>query len=192
PRALLPGPGPERGGNIPLRDLEQLRGHPCRQPLRRFLQAAFPGHPYGLTMADTESTLRGASRAGVQAWHRESVLGGEPWVLMVGDVDPDAAAAAIAAAFGERPPARPARPGDMARWPDGVRSEAEHRAKAQTALVLGFPGPARNDPDLFAARILGNVMSGLGGRLFEELRGRRSLAYTVTAYPVARWRGGAF
>lgn len=191
-RASFPDAELERERKIALADLDQLRDDMYRYPLRLFFQAAFPGHPYGLTMADTESTLRGASRAGVQAWHRESVLGGEPWVLMVGDVDPDAAAAAIAAAFDERPPARPARPGDMARWPDGVRSEAEHRAKAQTALVLGFPGPARNDPDLFAARILGNVMSGLGGRLFEELRGRRSLAYTVTAYPVARWRGGAF
>jgi zinc protease len=70
--------------------------------------------------------------------------------------------------------------------------EAEHRAKAQTALALGFPGPARNDDDLFAFDVLSNILSGLGGRLFEELRSRRSLAYTVTASPVARWRGGAF
>ena len=36
------------------------------------------------------------------------------------------------------------------------------------------------------------MLSGLGGRLFEELRGRRALAYTVAAYPIVRWRAGAF
>jgi zinc protease len=35
-------------------------------------------------------------------------------------------------------------------------------------------------------------VGGLGGRLFEELRGRRSLAYAVAAYPLARWQGGAY
>jgi zinc protease len=41
-------------------------------------------------------------------------------------------------------------------------------------------------------QVLSNVASGLGGRLFEELRGRRSLAYTVAAYPLTRWLAGAF
>jgi zinc protease len=51
---------------------------------------------------------------------------------------------------------------------------------------------ARNHPDVEALRLLSNAVGGLGGRMFEELRSRRSLAYQVSAYPVARWRGGAF
>lgn len=191
-RANFPEAELERERKVALADLDQVRDDMYRYPLRLFLQAAFAGHPYGLTMADTESTLRAASRTAVQDWHLESMLGGEPWVLMVGDVEPDTAAATIAAAFDGRSPARPGEVADSARWPEGVRTEAEQRAKAQTALVLGFPGPARDDPELFVGRILGHVMSGLGGRLFEELRGRRSLAYTVAAYPIAWWRGGAF
>jgi zinc protease len=40
--------------------------------------------------------------------------------------------------------------------------------------------------------VLSNVLSGLGGRFFEELRSRRSLAYTVSAAPLVRSLGGAF
>lgn len=58
--------------------------------------------------------------------------------------------------------------------------------------MLGFPGPARNDPDRYALQVLSNIISGLGGRLFEELRSKRSLAYSVTAYPLARWLAGAY
>ena len=40
--------------------------------------------------------------------------------------------------------------------------------------------------------MLGGVASGLGGRFFEELRDRQSLAYTVMARPYARAAGGTF
>jgi zinc protease len=68
----------------------------------------------------------------------------------------------------------------------------EHREKAQSALVLAFPGPPRNHPDVYALQLLSSAVSGLGGRLFEELRSRRSLAYSVSAAPIARWQAGAF
>jgi zinc protease len=40
--------------------------------------------------------------------------------------------------------------------------------------------------------MLGGVASGLGGRFFEELRDRQSLAYTVIARPYIRAAGGTF
>ncbi|MFQ5649987.1 MAG: M16 family metallopeptidase [bacterium] len=73
-----------------------------------------------------------------------------------------------------------------------IESRIEAREKKQTALVLGFPGPKCTEEEYFALRIVQNVVSGLGGRFFEELRGRQSLAYTVSAYLVARQLGGTF
>jgi zinc protease len=55
-----------------------------------------------------------------------------------------------------------------------------------------FPGPARGDDHRFAASLLSGVASGLGGRFFEELRDRQSLAYTVMVTPVLRRHAGAF
>jgi zinc protease len=69
---------------------------------------------------------------------------------------------------------------------------ADARAKQQTALALLFPGPSRTDPDRFAARVLSAIASGLGGRFFEQLRDKQSLAYTVQAFPIERRAGGAF
>jgi zinc protease len=40
--------------------------------------------------------------------------------------------------------------------------------------------------------VLAAVTSGLGGRFFEQLRDRQSLAYTVAAYPIERRMGGSF
>jgi zinc protease len=132
-------------------------------------------------------------RERVVGWHRERVLaGGEPWFIAVGGVDPDEVAGAAARWLGALAPGAARPPVDAPAWPGEPRRTVVHRERAQSALALGFPAPARNDPDLFALQVFSNAISGLGNRLFEELRSRRSLAYTVTAYPIARWLGGAF
>lgn len=191
-RPTFPEEELERERRIALADLARLRDDMYRYPMRLFLQGAFGGHPYGFTPADTESGIGGADREALLRWHQEQVLEGAPWVVVVGGVDPDEAARTVAAEVEEvrslpepAPPRRPA-------WPEGPRVEAEHRDKAQTALLLGFPGPDRNHPDTFALDVLSNAVGGLGGRIFEDLRSQRSLAYTVAAYPIARWLGGAF
>ena len=56
---------------------------------------------------------------------------------------------------------------------------------------MQFPGPTRLDSSRFAAEVWAAFVGGLGGRLFEALRDRRSLAYTVAAWPWQRRRVGA-
>ena len=71
------------------------------------------------------------------------------------------------------------------------RARVVRRAKSQTALAMIFPGPSRRDPSRHAAQVWAAIASGLGGRLFEELRERRSLAYTVIASTWQRAGAGA-
>ncbi|MBW2495275.1 MAG: insulinase family protein [Deltaproteobacteria bacterium] len=47
--------------------------------------------------------------------------------------------------------------------------------------VIGFRGVTISDPDRFALEVIVQLLAGQGGRLFLELRDRRSLAYTVSA-----------
>ena len=64
--------------------------------------------------------------------------------------------------------------------------------RAQTALALLFPGPARGDDARYAASMIASVASGLGGRFFDELRDKRSLCYTVNAFASERRVAGVF
>src|SRR5690606_29059835 len=52
--------------------------------------------------------------------------------------------------------------------------------------------PRHGETDADALTLLASANGGLGGRLFEELRSRRSLAYTVSTAPLARRHGGSF
>ena len=176
-----------RAAELQLRD---LRDDMYRWPMRLAQQAAFDGHPYGRPVGGTEASLAALTAERARAWHAATVREAASVLAVVGDVDPVETAALLDARFdaaGVREAATIAAPA----WHGGaVREDA--RDKAQTALALLFPGPARTDEDRTAAQLLVGIASGLGGRFFDELRDRRSLAYTVHAFAPARRCAGAF
>ncbi|MBR9989788.1 MAG: insulinase family protein [Gemmatimonadetes bacterium] len=183
----------ERERKMTLSGLEQLRDDMQQYPMRLALAAAFDGHPYGFGLPQLEESIRTADLSALAAWHEQRVLRGAPQVIVVGDIsDPDGVAGFIAQRLAGRVHdpvgVHPTPP----RWPTAAVQQVEHRDKAQTALVLAFPGPPRNHPEGYALQLLSSAVSGLGGRLFEELRSRRSLAYSVSAAPMMRWQAGAF
>jgi len=113
--------------------------------------------------------------------------------VAVGDLDPDRAAAELAGIFGDLPaavagvlPPPQAQQHDDATWQRVVERE-----KKQTAFAMVFPGPGRRDPFRHVAEVWSAIASGLGGRLFEALRDKRSLAYTVLGSSWSRRDGGA-
>ena len=58
--------------------------------------------------------------------------------------------------------------------------------------MIGFRGLRVDDPDRIALELVTQLLSGQGGRLFLELRDRRSLAYTVAATNVEGVAPGTF
>jgi len=176
---------------IALSEVATLRDDMYRFPMRLAVQTAFAGHPYGVPALGTEDSLRAQTRDDLERWHREQFLGGATVLAVVGDGDPDALAELIAkhfAALRHRAPSPLPAPG----WPEQVREAVERRDKAQTAMVLSWPSPPRSDPARFDVAMIAGVASGLGGRLFEELRDKQSLCYTVHAFGSERRVAGTF
>jgi zinc protease len=176
---------------VSLSQLAQLRDDMMRYPLRLATEAAFGTHPYGRSQIGTEDTLRAFTAKDVRAWHEQSVLSSATVAAAVGDVDEAELAQAFADAFGELV-VSPVPILSPPQWPAAYTQRVEHREKAQTALAMAFPGPSRGDLRRFTASILSAIASGLGGRFFDELRDKRSLAYTVHAWSAERVRAGLF
>ncbi len=149
-----------------------------RHPIELGLAAAFGDHRYGMPVKGWPESVRGLSTEQVRAWHGGELARGRTTVVAVGDLDRGEALDLLAGVFeGLAAPAVAGEPTVPAGLAAGER--VEHRAKSQSALAMVFPGPGRVDPDRHAAQVLSAIASGLGGRLFQALRDRRSLAYTV-------------
>jgi zinc protease len=173
-------------------EAEQATDDMFRYPFQLAFAEAFGDAGYGLPVGGLPETLGSISPADVRDWHSRAMLGTRPLVVAVGDVDPERAAATLAGAFRNRPSLeRRGRPAPLARSGAEGASRVVNREKAQSALAMIFPGPARRDPERAAAEVWAAVASGLGGRMFEALRDRRSLAYTVLASSWQRGRAGA-
>jgi zinc protease len=66
--------------------------------------------------------------------------------------------------------------------PAGIRKAEERREKQQAHFVIGYPGARFTDPDRYSLDVLGSALAGMGGRLFVNLRDKKSLAYSVTSF----------
>ena len=67
------------------------------------------------------------------------------------------------------------------------------RPTEQTSFVLGMPAYARNDPRRFAlAALNATVGGGTSSRLFQEVRERRGLAYTIYSFTSQHVDAGYF
>ncbi len=185
----------ERERGLMVAEAEQVSDDMFRYPFQLAFTAAFGETGYGLPVAGLPHTLPTIAAADTRAWHARALYGVRPVVIAVGEVDPDQASDILAAVFADAP-ARP-RVDRLAAldWAAGHGGEPPARVvtreKAQAALAMIFPGVPRHHPDRAAAQVWAAVASGLGGRLFEALRDRRSLAYTVVASAWLKARAGA-
>jgi len=147
-----------------------------------FAKTHFQNHPYRLpTIGSAESVQRFDADL-LRAHHARLIRGDNMAIAVSGDVDPDAIAARFSARLGAIPAGgfeAPCPPAEAA--PREIREAELRKDRAQAHLVIGFRGLTVADPDRFALEVVVQLLAGQGGRLFLELRDRRSLAYAVSA-----------
>jgi len=187
----FPDDGVDTERALALAEVTRLRDDMYRWPMRLATLAAYGTHPYARTVIGTPESLDAIDAADVRRFHAGHIRRGAVVIAVVGDVEPSAVVNTLAREFDALEYADDADVPESL-WPTSAMQASDQRDKQQTALTLLFPGPDRRDPSRFAARVLSAIASGLGGRFFEQLRDRQSLAYTVSAFPVERRAGGAF
>lgn len=174
-----------------LEEAAALTDDQLRYPMQLAFGEAFRDVGYGAPGLGTVESLMRLDDVAVRAWHADALARGRTTVVAVGDGDPAELAAVVAGAF---LPLVPSGGGMSAPLGPVVMHPGERqrtRDRRQSALAMVFPGPSRRAPLRFAAEAWGAIAGGLGGRLFDALRDRRSLAYTVVATAWQRRRAGA-
>jgi zinc protease len=158
------------------------------------LQAAlYRDHPYGLPVVGTAESVAALDRASLVEHHARLVRAPNLVVGVAGDVEPEHMAEWLAARLAELSPSTqaiaepPEEPG-----PDETREIELRKDREQAHLALGFRGLTVADPDRHALEVLAQLLAGQGGRLFLELRDRKSLAYSVSAMNVEGLAPGFF
>ncbi len=147
-------------------------------------EAVFGEHPLGRPVIGRAEVVGALTREQLRGFHAECYAPADVVISAAGSVDHDAlvelARAACPQGPSERPDGRDDRVGEplFERRVRFLRKETE-----QYHLCLGGRGMAHDDERRFALRVLDNVLGGgASSRLFQEVRERRGLAYSVFSF----------
>ena len=175
-----------------LRELDSLKEHRFNFAFQQFLQRFYGMHPYNRLALGVYASLAAVTREDLLAWHRTLLQPERMVFTVVGDIS----AEEVLTLFARKAPSMlfdtvpgPALPTSMPPTQEHMSEHVIELDGQQTHIVWGFPTVNVQHPDRYALRLLDTILGGMGGRLFVELRDKKSLAYTVTTfdtYPVDR------
>jgi zinc protease len=174
-----------RERTLQLDELRSREDNPAGVAFLLFAETLYRRHPYRLdTLGTAESVAR--LTPGFLADHRSRFYpAAQTTISIVGDVDPDRVSQLVRARLSRFPRASgPRLAPAQEEAVSAPRTAVRKLDKAQAHLVLGFPGARLTDPLRWELEVLSAILSGQGGRLFLELRDKRSLAYSVTSFSV--------
>jgi zinc protease len=183
----------ERAKKLQIASIRRSQDSSSERPFQLFRSVFYRQHPYAFPDAGFVPTVEALGREELLAWHEAMLTADGALIVVAGDVDPDDVYESVASRFGALAASSTLRPAVPAFEPVVARTEiAESRDRRQSAIVAGFPTVTPTHPDWVTLRVLQDVVSGLSGTLFAELRGKRSLAYSVYAGDASHELAGAF
>ena len=174
-----------------LTGLEERAYDTARMAGLTFHELAYPAeHPYARSVTGYTETIDALTRDDLAGFYAGGYSPQGMVIVLVGAVDSADALAQVENVFGDwqgRSYERAPLPG-VARIDEVRQRTVFIPGKTQSDIVLGYPGPARAEPDFLDATLCNTILGvfGLMGRLGDKVREEQGLAY----YSYSRLTGG--
>ncbi len=163
---------------------------PEDQVFDEFMAVAFPDQPIGRPILGTAETVSGFSPKDIQHYLDRNYCGPNTVLASAGKVDHSSLVKAAESAFAHYGAADVPAPVQAAYHGGEWRSE---RDLMEAQVVIGFQGPSYYDADYFTAQIAAGILGGgMSSRLFQEIREKRGLCYSIYAFNWSFADGGVF
>lgn len=180
----------ERERSVILQEIGQAHDTPDDVIYDHFQETAFAGQAMGLPTLGRPATVGGMNRAHLVDFMAQGYRAGNMVVAASGKIDHDRLVALVEQSFGALPlggaGSRPA-----ARYTGG--DYLERRESEQVHLLFGFPGSGVDREEHYAASLLSALFGGgMSSRLFQEVREKRGLVYSVYSFASAYSDSGLF
>ena len=165
-----------------------------------FAEALFGDTPLGRPILGTVESINALQRSAIHGYYRRRYRPENMVIAAAGNLDHAKVVRLVAKAFGEmlnddaqidRTPSPPRVGGRPPVSRSGV--SVVQRPTEQAHLVLGVPALSRVDERRFALGVLNGALGGgMSSRLFQEVREKRGLAYSVYSYASHHAETGMF
>lgn len=170
----------EREKNVILQEIAAAEDIPDDLVMELFDSTAFPDQPLGRPILGSPRTVMSFDAGAIRAYLKRFYGANSLIVSAAGAVHHDEIVAAAERLFGGLPQVSPPA-AEPARYVGGEK-KSRHGAE-QANVVVGFEGVSHTDSASYAAHVFaGAVGGGMSSRLFQEVREKRGLAYSIDAF----------
>ncbi|MEO8713595.1 MAG: pitrilysin family protein [Acetobacteraceae bacterium] len=178
----------ERERGVILQEIGQTNDTPDDIIFDHFQERAFPGQSLGRPVLGSEETVRAMSRTALMGYMRRHYPSSNIVVAAAGAIEHDRILDLVQTHFADLA-ADPAPGASIGRYQGG--EFREDRDLDQVHIVLGFPSVRYEDPDFHATLLLSTLLGGgMSSRLFQEVREKRGLVYSIYSFNAPFMDGG--
>ncbi|OUJ16300.1 pitrilysin family protein [Acetobacter sp. DsW_063] len=180
----------ERERGVILQEIGQANDTPDDIIFDHFQETAFTAQPMGLPTLGTEDLIREMSRETLMSYMRTHYTPENIVVAAAGNLEHERVVDLVAQHFADLPTSSlpPRLP--------GLYTGGEFRREKdldQAHIVLGFPSVGYGDDDYYPALLLSTLLGGgMSSRLFQEIREKRGLVYSVYSFNAPFLDSGLF
>ena len=180
----------DREQQVIVQEIGAARDNPDDHVFDLFQSAAYPDQPIGRSILGTVDSVQSFGPDSIRAYMDRNYVGDRMAICAAGNVDHDALVDVAHERFRDLRPSGAPEP-IRANYTGGEeRLLSDHE---QAHIVLGFEGRAYNSDGFYAAQILASILGGgMSSRLFQEVREKRGLCYSVYAFHWAFADSGIF
>lgn len=180
----------ERERGVIIQEIGQAYDTPDDIVFDLMQDAAYPDQAIGRPILGTTDLVNGFSRDDLSTYMADHYKAEQMVVSAAGNLDHDEFVALVEHKFATLDHARKFSNEDIA-YEGGAK--CEERDLEQVNLLLGLEGVSFDDPDFYAAQMMSMILGGgMSSRLFQEVREKRGLVYSIYSFMQSFVDGGCF
>jgi predicted Zn-dependent peptidase len=180
----------ERERGVILQEIGQANDTPDDIVFDHFQSAAYPSQPMGRPVLGTEQIIRNMKRDALPGFMGQHYTPENMVVAACGNLEHGQVVELVTKHFADLPTSNLEQPMPA----DYTGGEfREMRALDQAHIVLGFSAPGYGEPDYYPSMLLSTLLGGgMSSRLFQEIREKRGLVYSIYSFTAPAADGGLF
>lgn len=188
--STMPQEEVERERGVILQEIKMYADTPDRLVFDNFQEAAYPDQALGAPALGRENIISIMSRDTLMNYVRRNYTPSNLVIAAAGPIDHDQLVKKVQGLFDHLPESAN---GKFLPAQYNPKTFLQEKETEQAHVVLGFQGIRRTDPRYAAFRILSSILGGgMSSRLFQEVREKRGLVYSIQSFYDAFLDDGLF
>ncbi|MGL9718875.1 MAG: M16 family metallopeptidase [Wolbachia sp.] len=170
----------EREKGVVIQEIFQTNDSPSDIIFDKYFEAAYKDQPFGRSILGTQDTVKSFTREDLNNYINEHYFGENTILAVAGNVEHEKVIQ-LTKDFLSKIHAKELEKKQNANYTGG--EYLEHRKLDQVHLLIGLPSVSRHNDRYYTFQVLDSILgSGMSSRLFQEVREKQGLAYSVYSF----------